>query len=300
MIKNNYERQDKATIFLSIVLMLQVLRKANAIIYTLILLIAYLYWITSIKVNLNSKISITGLLFVIEYFLLPIVSIVTLPFNDYIIAITRYAATLPLVIISIFYPKIIYRNIDKILKAFCTIVMISSILMIYQSIFGRISFFDSVNERIGFERFGSLLGSATTYGTVSLIAIIILYVLNPFNSFAQKIIESIIIVGGFLCLSKSFFVNLFISYVLILVYKLKLKKKFDIKKIFVNFLILIFFLCFIIVIVKYTFVGSYLTGMLDYSFSDNSTGVESSFIDRLTTLPNKAFRYYNLPLYSYL
>ena len=296
----DYKIENRATILTSIVLMLQVLRRANTIVYTAILLFSYLYWILSIKNNIKNKINLMGIIFLLEYLMLPIISLITTPLNEYVVAATRYFATLPYVFVCIIYPDIIYRNIKTILKIFCIVVLLSALLMIYQPIFGRIEIFDSVNERIGFERYGSLLGSTTTYGTVSLIAIIILYTLDLFNKFTQKMIEVLIIIGGFLCLSKSFFVNLFISYALVVIYKIKIGKKIDLNKIFYQILLFALFLIIIFIIVEYSFVGDYLHGMIDYSFSNNSTGVESSFIDRLTTLPKKAFDFYDIPLYSFI
>ena len=146
-----------------------------------------------------------------------------------------------------------------------------------------------------------MLGSTTTYGTASLVAIMILYDFNIFKVKTSKIIEIIIIIGGILCLSKSFFINMAIAYILIIIFHSKDRMShismFSILK-------AIFAICIIvatfIIIIRYTFVGNYFNDMINYTFSENSLDVESSFFDRLVTLPQKAFNFYNYPYIYYL
>lgn len=295
------DRLDKSTILLVLVLLLQVFRRLNAIIYTCVLLASYLYWITSISFSRKIKIKTIGLLFLLTYFILPIFSLFVTQTDDYISALIRYGALFPFIVINILNPQIIYKNIRSILKIYCLVVFASALLMIYQIFAGKISFFDDTSGRLGYERYGSLLGSTTIYGTASLVAIMILYDFNIFKVKTSKIIESIIIIGGILCLSKSFFVNIVITYILIFIFHSK--DRFNhismigiIKATIAIFIIVVTF----IIVIRYTFVGKYFNDMINYTFSESDLGVESSFFDRLVTLPQKAFNFYNYPYIYYL
>ena len=295
----NHERVS--TILLTIVLQLQVFRRLSTIGYIAILGLSYLYWFGSIKVGKTIRIKSFGLIFLLSYLSLPVISLFNTPMSEYSVAIIRYGALLPYMLICMLCPRIIYDNLEDLVKVFTYIVVASAVLMIYQVPFGRISFFVEANNRVGYERYGSLLGSTTAYGTSSIFAFFYLNDFEIFKGWKKILAEVLILVGGILCLSKSFFINVALGAGLLIVFnKAGAFRKTSLQKAINTIVILGMIIIILYLMIQYTFVGGYFRNMMRYSFSSGSMGVETSLINRLTVKPENAFEYHNHPWYYYI
>ena len=280
--------------------MLQVFRRLSLIGYIAVLALAYIVFVIAIYAHRRSTPPNIIKFFLFYYLALPIFSLFTHTSEEFVTAIIRYGALMPFYYLALTHSDYIYENIENMLKTYTLVIFASAILMFYQVVFGRISFFVEVAGRLDYERYGSLLGSTTTYGTAALIAI---FVLHDYELFSRKwkiIIEVSIIVGGILCLSKSFFINVVLAYGLIFVFKDRNGISIDMRKAFRNMIYLLIGLFILIILYKYTFVGEYFDGMLKYTTSGGTLGTEADLLERLTTRPINTFKYYNLPLLYYL
>lgn len=296
----NHERASM--IILTTVLQLQVFRRLSTPGYMGLLLLAYIYWFCSIKITRKVRIKPCGLIFLFSYLLLPIISLFNLSTKEYSVALIRFGALFPYVVICMLYSRIVYDYLEDLVAIFTFIVIASAILMIYQVPFGRISFFVEANNRVGFERYGSLLGSTTAYGTSSIIALFYLSDFDILKGWKKASAIIVIIVGGILCLSKSFFINVALGVGLIILFHRKGqgRLRISINKILKTGSATVIVLLVLYAVIQYTFVGKYFRNMFAYSFNSDSLGVEASLINRLTLKPGTAFQYHRLPFYYYI
>lgn len=290
-------------LFLFIILMLQSLRNINSLVYTGILLSAYILFAFTI---INNKIKLTTLegVFYFLYFIFPIISLVQMSIDEFIKASIRYCAVAIFVFLTMFCKDEIRKKTLDIIRIFIIIVVAAGLLIIYQVFFGTIDFLAAteVVERLGYRRFGSLLGSATSFGTFAPLAIILLYDYPlSFKNFTRKLFEVIIIVAGMLCLSKAFFVNLAIAYFFSYILRFH-KKKFILtwKRIILFVFITVSIILALYFILTRTVVGDYFTKMLNYTLSSESTGVKADLINRITEYPIKVFKYFKLSFWQYI
>jgi len=294
---NNHERLSTCIVVL--VLQLQVFRRLSMAGYMVILLLAYLYWFSSIGITKRFKTNVVGFLFLISYLGLPIISIFNTDISDYFTALMRYCALMPFYFIAFTHSRLIYKYRVDLMRIYCIVVFFASVLTFYQILFGRISFFvDIENGRIGYERYGSLLGSVTTYGTASLSAIFCLHSFKLFTKKWSVLLEVVIVLGGIVCLSKAFYINAMIAYFLIFLFNGK--KNRSIGDVVKAIGIIGVGIVAVWIAINYTFIGDYFHGMMDYTFASNRYGTESALADRLYKLPSEAFEYHNMPFFYYL
>lgn len=289
-----------STCILVTVLQLQVFRRLSLVAYMGILLLAYAYWFLSIPFSAKVRIAGNGLLFLGCYLVLPLFSLLTMPIDEFVTAFIRYGGVMPFLVISFLYSDIIYENIRDLVKIYVLIVVASAVLMIYQVPFGRIRFFaDDTAGRLGYERYGSLLGSTTTYGTTSLVAIMCLHDFQLFKKWLSVLCEILIIIGGILCLSKAFFVNVALAYALIIVIGTGRKRTIRLSKILGILVTAAVIFAVLYFTIKNTFVGNYFRDMFRYTFYNSGLGVSATLNNRLTTKPANAFAYHGMPYLYY-
>ena len=155
---------------------------------------------------------------------------------------------------------------------------------------------DNTFERLGYERYGSLLGSTTAYGAISPVAILALHDYKPCSAWKRLLIEILVLVGGILCLSKSFFINALLVYgLLYLISEHGGVKHIKLKRLKYLLLAICVIICSLTFLIKTTYIGNYFFSMLEYTFANTNKnlGVESDFLDRLTRLPLGAYAYYD-------
>lgn len=301
---SSQEKKEKkrkySTILLIVVLQLQVFRRLSTIGYTIVLLAAYIYWFSSCLDSKKHALKFNGAVFLIYFLILPLTTVMLGEISDFKVAIIRYGAILPFLFICMIHTELIYKYLYDILFVYSIIVVISAILMIYQIPFGKISFFVDTAGRLGYERYGSLLGSTTTYGTFSLVAFMSIHNYKMFNKTIRFISEILIIIGGILCLSKAFFINFALTMGLMFIFHTEKRViKLTLNKLLI-FIVLGSIICVItFVLFKKTFVGEYFSNMINYTFSSNSLGTEADLKDRLTMRPLRAFEYHNMPYIYY-
>lgn len=289
-----------STCILVAVLQLQVFRRLSWVAYMGILLIAYAYWFKTIPFSRKVRVAGNGFLFLACYLFLPVLSLLTMPVDEFITAFIRYGAVMPFLVISFLYSDVIYDNISDLAKIYVLVVVASAVLMVYQVPFGRIWFFaDDAARRLGYERYGSLMGSTTTYGTASLAAIMCLHDFQPFKKWVNVICEILIIIGGILCLSKAFFINVAFTYVLIFVFGTGRKQNISINKILGVIVTVAAVFAILYFTIKNTFIGNYFRDMFRYSFLDSGLGVNATLNERLTTRPANTFAFHGMPYIYY-
>lgn len=289
-----------STIIITLVLQLQVMRRLSNLGYIIVLGLAYLYWFVSIGFYKVVKIKRSGIVFLVYYLLIPVFSLFNCSAEEFFTAIIRYGALVPYLVIGITRSNLFSKYFFDLIKCSVYITIVSALLMIYQVPFGRIDFFVEANSRAGFERYGSLLGSTTTYGSAAMSAVMMIHDFDIFKNWKKTAAEIILIIGGVLCLSKSFFINMIIGYVLLIIFhKRRGKKRIQINKILTSFLLVVSVIAILFMIIRYTFVGKYYYSMMKYTF-DNNSRLEGDLLGRLTTKPLEAFEYYNIPYIFYV
>lgn len=281
------------------IILLQSFRNVSSIGYTFILIISYILFFTHFKYKKPTS-NFINLGFLFFYILFPLISLVSMPLNEFGIAIVRYCALMPIAIFGLLYPNYIRENMYSILKIFCTIVFFSSLLLIYQTFFGTIEIFGEVSERMGYIRYTSLLGSTTAYGTFAPLAILVINIYKDMYSRKNSFIfQIIIIIGGIICLSKSFYINILIIFFFILI-DFKYHKKVRIKTILMILITILIGIIIFLFLIDYTSIGDYFRNMINYTFNSRYNGIDTDLIDRLTNLPRIAFNYHEINIFSLL
>lgn len=286
--------RDVSLIILICVFFLQALRNLSSLVYTGILVLSFLFaFFTNCKRITGFK-SVIFTLFLILYALLPVISLFQMPLNEYITALVRYGGGAMMVVILVCCRDNLYHNTARILKAFVVIVMIASLLIIYQVLFGKIAFFDfsETNGRLGHERYGSLLGASTVFSTMAPIVVLIVnHFRHQYKMIVRLFIQAVIIVAGFFSLSKAFIANIAIVYFFVFIFDYPFRK--SLLSILKNaFPLVLAIIVLLFGIVPNTKFGVYLTEMLEYSFSGNNNILNDLFT-RMTELPKAAFEYHN-------
>ena len=111
------EKHEKlSTIAITAVLQLQVFRRLSTVLYIGVLVIAYIYWIKSIRFRKSVPLKRNVLVFFLYFTSLPIISLFQGPVSDFTTAIVRYGAMLPFLVIGIIRYDIIYKYSYHLIK----------------------------------------------------------------------------------------------------------------------------------------------------------------------------------------
>lgn len=296
-----FNRERISTIILFVVLQLQVFRRLSSFGYALILVVAYVFWFSSISLSRLIRAKIICLLFLVCYLFLPMISIVTCTPSEYFTAIVRYGALMPLLVVCITNSRVIYDHLADIVRTYIYIVVISALLLLYQLFFGRISFFVDPSERAGFVRYGTLLGSVTSYGGSAAVAILFLHNFDYIKGWKKTVCEVLIIVGGILSLSKACILNFAICYALCFIFRpeKRIKTKIATSKVIKIAIGLGMTFLIMFILIKYTFIGNYFRSLIQYTFM-SSHAVTGDLENRITSKPFYAFEYHGNPWYYYI
>tara|TARA_B100000795_G_scaffold269968_1_gene261440 strand:+ start:3501 stop:4805 length:1305 start_codon:yes stop_codon:yes gene_type:complete len=155
------------------------------------------------------------------------------------------------------------KYFKSILYIYVLFIILASLSIYIQEIFGHISFFGETFyhiPRYGKLGYSSITGSVNSYGICFFVAIFIIYFLTELNVFLKAIIISIIIFAALLVTSKSGFVNIGLTLLILFIYSF-IKKEWS-----------IFLLCLIILFLGIIFVDS-LYIAFTYLFA-NTFGIE--------------------------
>jgi len=112
------------------------------------------------------------------------------------------------------------KQVTSILKIILFCYIIAAISIIYQIIFGPISWFASPHRRAGLDRYASILGSLTIFGAVAGYPLIILYSKLPLikSIFLKLVFIFIIFLSAFFSLSKAAIAMLALSMIVFITF----------------------------------------------------------------------------------
>ena len=207
--------------------------------------------------------------------------------GDDVNALFRVWAGFPIVLAAFILQS---NGIDKFCKALSAIYVLAAFSLIWQYIFGPISWFAEPSERAGGVRFSSLVGSLTAYGSAVGIAFVgsFLY----FKGIKKVFFIILIFIGAVLSLQKSSILNIGISFVF-LWYLGFIKKRYILLSLS---LISVFFIAIMMIAPNEGMLGSayHLIAGIVYSDSEisNDVTIAQSIIDRLTELPLEALNFH--------
>lgn len=282
---NKLSNMEKFYLFLSWILFFQIFRNTSLIGYAAILLLAYACIYLKYSYSLfNEKIPISSVIFIMTLFLIPIVSILYLPFDEYITALLRYfVPTLFLLFSCLYQNQYTISLIRQIMRSMCIFSTLAVLSLLYQILFGKISFFADSSMRNGSIRYSSLMGSLTTFGTCGAICVAMLVFSNNtlFKLNTKTILIILNVLGLCLTLQKAAIINLVvICFMFVLLSRIKI----NISSI-VKFFIMAAAMFFVFYIVyNYTPLGEYISTSLNYTLGKGND-TEDDLMSRLWSTP---------------
>ena len=280
---NELTKVEKYSLLCIGVLLFQTARNINLILYMLVLFSSYALLYINFLFNKNGikvKYNFAKVLFFFTLLSIPIVSLAHIPINEFLIAMPRYLVTLPMIFFLALYKDYRIRYVNSVLKLFVIFILLASLSIPYQIIFGPIPFLAEMSYRGGLERYASLAGSLTALGTLGAYALVISFFLGDklFNKRINFVISALIIMGMLLTLQKAAILNI------ILVLNILFFWRLSIKKIAKIILVAIFIYGSYSVLLKYFndfFIVQYIDTLVNYSFSQNDVGTTNDLLKRL-------------------
>ena len=288
-IKNYFSKNTKKEIFLYIltIIILSHFIKDIYIQYYFILFftflivpIIFLYEKNYHKYFNNNLIFISFFIYLISTVLVLIVSIYYLnrfemSQSQLLIALGKYYIC-PLMCIAfiILIDKI--NQIKNLLFLYSFFIFIASISIYIQEIYGHISFFGESYyhlPRYGKLGYSSITGSINSYGICFFIGIFVIYFLTKLNFFLKAILISIIIIAALLVTSKSGFINIGLTLLILAIHSFIIKKW----KVFVCCLGLLILSIVYVDIIYVTFL-TLLANVTGIEFLPNTLGFSSEVI----------------------
>ena len=265
--------KDNILYILTITILFQFLKDTYILYYFALILIFSLVAITFIFEKNYSKylnfdhVSISFYIYLFAMFLTTIISIVYMDRwgmdnSELLIALGKFYIC-PIMCASFILLTDKEKYFKSILYIYVLFIILASLSIYIQEIFGHISFFGETFyhiPRYGKLGYSSITGSVNSYGICFFVAIFIIYFLTELNVFLKAIIISIIIFAALLVTSKSGFVNIGLTLLILFIYSF-IKKEWS-----------IFLLCLIILFLGIIFVDS-LYIAFTYLFA-NTFGIE--------------------------
>jgi hypothetical protein len=207
--------------------------------------------------------------------------------GDPVIGIFRMWVSIPLILTSLVLST---SSIRTSMQLLCLFFVIAAISLCWQYAFGAILWLADSSERAGSERFASLAGSLTSYGTS--IGVVLLAAFVYFRGLARVIVCFFLILGAVLSLQKAGLAN--VGFALVFAFWIG---AINIRGI--NFIVGTLMLIAIIFInytpddgvigVLYRLFSGYISSdsefVSDVSFQD-------SILDRITVLPIEVYKFY--------
>lgn len=229
--------------------------------------------------------SLVLLLFLLTYFFPVAYSLLWYPSESYLIPFARYFYLLPFAIFCLFAIRTINHAVF-VLKIFSIFMVLSVVSMVYQILFGPITWFAEASEREGLVRFSSLAGSLTAFGILGGMALPIIYFLFK-NGFVRFIFLFMVIVGMLITLQKAAVANLILFFVFLMCYA-SLSAKL---KLLVTILAVGPLLLFAAYVFEVNYVVATVDNVLRFRDGSGSSDVAlfQSMIDRAWSLPSQLF-----------
>jgi hypothetical protein len=191
----------------------------------------------------------------------------------------------PRSLLMIIVTIILFMNVKQdnqvvdIVKVLLVCYIVAALTIIYQLIFGSISWFVPQVGRAGMPRHASILGSVTIYGSIAGYPLVILYSkLQIIRKSSKRTVAFLIVVGAiFLSLSKTGMMLMLISIILffLLDWKYALSKTFNLKMIAYSFMVAV---TLFIVVYNVQALQDYYNAAIVHTFGANTIFADSSLV----------------------
>lgn len=298
-------RTQRAFYITALILMLQVTRNINAIIYVAFLFISYGWLYISLILDTKTGIElpsnmfkISKLLFIITILWVPIISLGNSDSTEFINSIARYLVTLPYLIALYIYKGFNDIFIKKFIRLFVYFIAISALSIPFQMVVGPLPFLEEPYMRAGVMRYASIAGSLNALGTLAGFAIVLIIMSEDeyFKSKERIILFLVIVLGALLSMQKAAVLNIIISIGLYLMSKRE--KKFG-KGLFVFSIISILFL-FYPLMEKFNIVNI-ISNIVSYTVvGNNELNLWTDLVSRIWDLPSNVVKYHNMDMADWI
>ena len=301
-----FRKTNEAFLLVCTVLLFQIIRNISLIGYTGILFLSYavlyLIYFNESKKNFGhiffERVRGAKLMFLVTYFLIPVITLFDIDY--FMVAFPRFFVTFPFVLFCFICPILDennFRSVKKILVIFSTLAAFSLVIQIFT---GPISFFADSSIREGLDRYSTLAGSLTVFGTTGAIAILfLLFDKKLFNNFPRIFNIIAISIGLLASLQKSAIINLVIIFFIAIVLvpkKIKIHLKF---RSIIIFIFLMFSLSVFFLLYGERFnnsvIAQYINTTINYTFTNSTTvGVSDDLYSRLFERPLRVISFHNI------
>lgn len=294
---------EKILYIVIVLLLFHITRNISTIVYVGLLFFAYtllyiVYFGTKWKNGNVFKIEYKPieLFFVFSLMMIPVISLLNMEINEFIISFGRYMVTFPFIFFIVTYKEF---SIDFIRKTFKTIVIFMTLAALsipYQIVFGPITFFADASIRGGVIRYTSLAGSLTALGTLGALALAILLFTEDylFTKKSRYFLIILLLFGMLLSLQKAAIANIFICFTLYIL----LNKNVNIIKRILTVLLLIVMFIIIYYLSSGTQFSNYIESLIKFTFSDSYYGIEQDFLSRLWERPYEVIIFNDMSIFD--
>jgi hypothetical protein len=219
MIEINFHKSKNFLLFQGtfILINIQLLRNLS-VVYVILLALFYgltfLFYLQSRKTLNKNRLYSYCMFFLLFNIFLIFYSFLNSSIEEVVGAIQRIFFVLPL---FFFTTKFISSDNDlsKIIEIYILIITAASLSLLYQYMYGAISWFVDSSTRGGLDRYGSLLGSMPTFGVAGPLALV-LFPSTTFKFYTKIFLFYIIVLGIFLTLQKAGIANLGLALLMLL------------------------------------------------------------------------------------
>lgn len=294
---NKIERSFYIT---TIILLLHTMRNINTKLYVGILFLSYaVLYLVSVASHLGEgsseqfRVGFVELVFIFSLLWIPVISLLNMTRSQYFVALPRYLVTLPYIVFCLCYTGWTQDMVKKMLRLVCLFVSVAAISVLYQIAFGPVFFFAEPSYRAGLPRYASLAGSIPSLGSLGAYTLVILLLDENriFSNTRRWILVFVIITGMMATLSKSAVVNILVCLV---IYVLAHTRTYFSLKSCVRATTIVLLVCLAFIFVLRSPLGTYMLGLVEYSFSEATDNVFQDFAARLTLLPQQVMKFHKI------
>lgn len=280
-------------IFSISVLLLHVLRNLTVLYYFFIVISSMFFLIFSLKNLKSARFFFTFLTILFLFLYVFLVSFYSGSEQSPYTGLVRLFLLAPL-LLFLFSSRCIEDFSVLFLWIVLYFIMLASLSLLWQYVFGSISFFADSSERAGTMRYASLAGSLTAFGGVVGLGIIAANML-PMNPLARVFCNLILLVGAVLSLQKMAIAYCVFAYVLVFIYNLRVSHHGSVKLILVVLPALLLFplLAYWILAIAFPGHAAYFLAILgDDARTVGDVSLLQSMGDRLVSLPLRVYDYW--------
>ncbi|MGP4038810.1 hypothetical protein ACTWP4_02710 [Gracilibacillus sp. D59] len=299
--KNELNQIEKILYLIIIVLLFHVTRNINMIFYVGLLFSLYIYLFIVFflykknTLDLELRFYTRELIFLFSLLLIPIISFINLPFNEFLVGFPRFFVLMPFLLFLIIYKQLSVTFVKMAFRTVCIFMGLSSLSILYQIVFGPLMFLADSTVRSGLERYASLAGSLTAMGTIGSLAILILLFSKNwlFNRFIKYSLIIIISLGMLLSLQKASVINLIICAIIYILLN------FSVQQFIRSITSIIFIIIISLIVYNFTdtfYLEEYIDTIVNYTLNQDSDRTSEDLMNRLTDKPARVFEFHSIGL----